>query len=176
MMHEAVEAVLLPRLTSIQSSRDYAAILAMFYGYFQPLESSIQHYITPTRLPDIRERRTAGAVLHDLAAIGHDDEPLPLCESLPVIENTAQAFGALYVLEGSTLGGKMIAKMLLKNAALNITPGALSFFSGYKEETGSKWKAFLEALNKQEEPAQVVQAANETFYHLKGWMQQQLPS
>lgn len=174
LLHTEVENLLMPKLTSISSTADYAAVLRVFYGYFFPLEQRLQQYLTPEKLPDMASRRKAGAILHDLNAIGYTDESLPVCRQLPRITSVAEAFGALYVMEGSTLGGKMIARMLRKNEALAIADEALTFFSGYGDETGSRWKSFLAALNGQENREEMVAAANETFYYLKRWMQQTL--
>ena len=38
-LHAATEKILLPRLKHIQRVEDYAAILALFYGFFSPLSS-----------------------------------------------------------------------------------------------------------------------------------------
>ena len=173
-LHEEVEQLLLPQLMGIRHRDDYAVVLKMFYGFFHPLETKFPLFITVTDLPDLSERRKASSVLLDLQAIGHSNEQVSLCSSLPKIENPAQAFGVLYVLEGSTLGGKMIAKMLRKNNASAIPDGALNFFSGYGENTGHKWKTFLQALNSQRQPDEVISAANDTFLHLKRWMQHTL--
>ncbi|MBB1285972.1 biliverdin-producing heme oxygenase [Flavisolibacter sp. BT320] len=168
-VHEEVEGLLLPALASIRTTEDYASILKMFYGYFYPLEKQIENHIQAGNLPDIKERRKAASILHDLRQIGQPTENLFLCDTLPAINNAPQAFGALYVLEGSTLGGKQIAKMLTKNPA--IPEGATRFFSGYGDQTGSRWKAFLEVFNQQPQKEEVTAAATETFYFLKGWMQ-----
>jgi heme oxygenase len=146
----------------------------MFYGYFHPLEIKIQAHIGATQLVDIGERRKAGAILHDLARLSFSDNNIPECLRLPGINSVAEAFGALYVLEGSTLGGKMIAKMLLKKEALSIPENALTFFTGYGEQTGPKWKSFLAVFNQQEKTSAVVRTANDTFLHLKSWMQHSL--
>jgi heme oxygenase (biliverdin-IX-beta and delta-forming) len=171
-VHEEVEAILLPALTSIRTTDDYAIILKMFYGYFQPIEKSIEQFLHTGILPDLAERRKASSLLEDLRQLGHATDNLPLCTELPSINDSATAFGALYVLEGSTLGGKHIAKMLAKNAA--VPEGATRFFSGYGEQTGSRWKAFLEVFNRQPGGEAVIASANQTFYLLKGWMQQAL--
>jgi heme oxygenase len=170
-LHSEVENLLLPELAAITSPHHYAQILRLFYGYFQPLEKRLALTVTTHHLPDIAERRKSSAILHDLAAIGQSTDALPVCGQLPVFNNTAEAFGVMYVLEGSTLGGKMIARMLQKNEALQLPPGAVRFFSGYGEKTGEKWKIFLSALNEQEPADAVIAAANETFYYLKRWMQ-----
>ena len=173
-VHEEVEQLLLPRLTAIQNQDDYAAILKMFYGYFYPLEKIVQSHISPSELPDVTERRQAASIVKDLQAIGHGENQIALCTQLPQIEKTAQAAGALYVLEGSTLGGKVIVKMLRRNKGAAVPENALRFFEGYGEETGNKWKAFLQFLNRQENTNDVVAAANETFLYLKYWMQHTL--
>ena len=172
-LHQEVEQLLLPRLNAIQSLEDYAAILQSFHGYYLPVEQAIQQHISPAILPDIEKRRNAMMVVNDLRFLGMKADQ-NFCNELPQISNSAQAFGALYVLEGSTLGGKMIAKMLAKNKAVCIPTGALKFFNGYKEETGKMWTAFLKVLNQQTDVDTIVESANQTFFHLKKWMQQGL--
>lgn len=170
--HEEVEAILLPALTSIRTTEDYATILKMFYGYFYPIETSIENFLPLDLLPDLAERRKASTLLEDLHRLGQATDILPICKKLPSISNPAQAFGALYVLEGSTLGGKQIAKMLAKNPA--VPEGTTRFFSGYGEQTGSRWKSFVQVFNQQSDGEAVIASANETFYLLKGWMQHAL--
>ena len=172
-LHNEVEQLLLPRLNAIQSLENYAAILQTFYGYYLPVEQSIQQHISPAVLPDIERRRTAMMAVDDLHFLKMKAGQ-HLCNDLPQIASSAQAFGALYVLEGSTLGGKMIAKMLAKNEAVSIPPGALNFFNGYKGDTGKMWTAFLEILNRQSDVDLITEAANKTFFHLKKWMQHEL--
>ncbi|HYO21904.1 MAG TPA: biliverdin-producing heme oxygenase [Flavisolibacter sp.] len=172
-LHQEVEELLLPKLNAIQSPEDYAAILQMFYGFFHPVEEAIQAYISAAILPDIAKRRTALLVVDNLAYLEKSINLLQ-CKALPQITDTAQAFGAMYVLEGATLGGRMISKMLAKNPALSLPPVALNFFSGYKEETGSMWTAFIEVLNRQKDADTIVHSANQTFYYLKNWMQETL--
>ncbi|HEY1022627.1 MAG TPA: biliverdin-producing heme oxygenase [Flavisolibacter sp.] len=168
-VHEEVEGLLLPALTSIRTTEDYAKILKMFYGYFHPLEKLIEKQLYAGELPDLHKRRKAVSILHDLHQMSQPTENLFLCNTLPIINNSAQAFGALYVLEGSTLGGKQIAKMLAKNPA--VPEGTTRFFSGYGEQTGSRWKAFLEVFNQQPGQEEIMATATNTFYFLKGWMQ-----
>lgn len=169
-LHQEVEQLLIPRLSAIQSLKDYAAILQSFYTFYLPIEKAIQQQISSSLLLDIEKRRTANLIADDLAFLG-----VPVskqyCDHLPEIKSIAQAFGAMYVLEGSTLGGKMIAKMLARNSAYSISSGALNFFQGYKEATGMMWTAFVNVLNQQTDTDTIVHAANETFYHLKSWLQ-----
>jgi len=170
-LHQEVEGILLPKLQAIRSFEDYALILRTFYGFFYPLEEKIQNYISSDVLPDIAQRRTSSLIITDLANLQFYT-PISVCKNLPEINSTATAFGALYVLEGSTLGGKMIAKMLAKPEGPAISAEALHFFSGYQHLTGKMWTAFVEVLNQQTDTDAIVHSANQTFYHLKHWMQQ----
>lgn len=61
-----------------------------------------------------------------------------------IIKNEAEALGILYVMEGATLGGNVIAKNLAKNPEFaGIT---FNFFGCYGAETGLLWKNFREVL------------------------------
>lgn len=166
--HAAAEQQLLPRLETLASLREYRALLYSFYGYFAPVQEKIRCFLTADDLPDIAQRRTSLLLLNDLHALGELSSRIPLCESLPDITNKASAFGALYVLEGSTLGGRMIARMLQKK--LPLSPDSLQFFNGYGEATGAYWTRFLAALNEQPAADAVVHCANETFLHFENWL------
>lgn len=61
------------------------------------------------------------------------------------IENEHEALGMLYVIEGSTLGGNVIARQLSKTEGFDdIT---FNFFGCYQENTGSMWKLFKDVLD-----------------------------
>lgn len=175
--HEALEGLLIPRLRQISTAHEYTRLLRTFYGYFSPLEVLIEQYLTPAQLPDVKERRKASFLLDDMAALGQRTEGLAVTPYTPHITNEAQAWGALYVLEGSTLGGRGITRMLLKQCP-GLTLHHLSFFNGYGEATGPMWVRFQEALNSLEytgsELVQTIEAANETFLNFKRWIEETL--
>lgn len=171
--HSETESCLLPRLKNIESVKEYRELLKMFYGYFFPVQESIKQYITTQDLPDINQRRSARLILKDLEFLQDSGAAIKTCAHLPSIDSKAEAFGALYVLEGSTLGGRMIAKMLLRNPAVSLN-GGLHFFNGYGEATAAKWKLFLEVLDTQAELSSIVAAANQTFLLLKNWINESL--
>ncbi|MDQ1161110.1 heme oxygenase [Chryseobacterium sp. SORGH_AS 447] len=56
-----------------------------------------------------------------------------------------EALGALYVIEGSTLGGNVIAKQLSKTEGFDEV--TFNFFGCYQENTGPMWKNFKEVLD-----------------------------
>ena len=174
--HQALEAIVLPHLQALRTIEDYVGLLKIFYGYHKPIEECIATQLHESHLPDLEQRRKADWILQDLTfSIPHNSK-LPVSTNVPEINNCHQAFGALYVLEGSTLGGRGITKMLLKNQHLQLEEKQVRFFSGYGTETGAKWMNFLNYLNQQNTGCrameQMIGAANETFTLFKNWIQE----
>lgn len=172
--HREVENLLLPKLEAISSFQDYAAILKTLYGFYHPLQDKIATFISPGDLPHINDRSNTPLILNDLIALQQPIANLEQCTSLPLVQNKKQAFGALYVLEGSALGGRTITKMLQKNSRVPLTGEQLRFFNGYGEQTGTRWMIFLEALNNQTDSSPVLTTATETFTSLKHWIKRTL--
>jgi heme oxygenase len=167
-----------PLLSSFAHQRidlpTYLEILRRFYGYFAPLEQVLDTFPALVRwLPDYTERRKAKLLLDDLNTINNHSK-VNMCENLPSIRTVAQAFGCLYVMEGSTLGGKIIYSVLKKQLDLDKMRGA-AFFYGYGSETGTKWKTFgarLEAFaTDSAADEEIIAAADDTFLKLEQWMQ-----
>jgi heme oxygenase len=84
----------------------------------------------------------------------------------------AAAFGALYVVEGSTLGGTIIARQVERS--LGFTAGAgCSYFRSYGAALGPMWKAFGRRLLDLSDPAfddRAVASANRTFETMRLWL------
>lgn len=160
--HLQLEKQVIQKMKSISSNADYADFLKYFYTYFSQVENAIAPYITPELLPDYKDRRHAAAIKNDIEALGSHVNATSVL-NLPEISNPLQAFGALYVMEGSIMGGAIIVKMLEKGG---ITDG-ISFFSGYGEHTHEKWGVFVKTMNNlaknETEELIAANAANETF-------------
>jgi len=80
----------------------------------------------------------------DLLALGARDRPASQ-PRLPEIKATAEAFGAAYVLEGSRLGGQVIAAALTRQ--LGIGDEHLSYLCPSGVAVGPRWRAFVDALD-----------------------------
>ncbi|MCS3531857.1 biliverdin-producing heme oxygenase [Chryseobacterium sp. JUb7] len=82
-------------------------------------------------------------------------------------DNENEALGAMYVIEGSTLGGNVIAKQLSKTEGFdNVT---FNFFGCYQENTGPMWKSFKEVLDtevKEENYNEVLSGAKKLYTFL----------
>lgn len=162
--HIALEKQVVQRLKNIRSNADYAALLKYFYAYFNHVERVIAPFITESLLPDYKDRRNSGYIKNDILALGSALEDLP-ATTVPAIDTAVKALGALYVMEGSIMGGSIIVKMLEKGG---ITDG-VSFFSGYGEATGPMWGKFVAVMNREAttevQQAAMIRTANETFEH-----------
>ncbi len=79
-------------------------------------------------------------------------------------ERNAGFLGAMYVMEGSTLGGRFIARHA--EATLGLTPGVGdAYFQGHGEATGAMWREVTAqiAAVPDTHAAMVVEAARRTF-------------
>jgi heme oxygenase len=64
----------------------------------------------------------------------------------PAIGTTAEALGAFYVVEGSSLGGKTILKALRSQG---VSTDDLDFLDPYGSESGARWRSFLNVLERE---------------------------
>ncbi|WKN32328.1 biliverdin-producing heme oxygenase [Porifericola rhodea] len=174
LQHKQLEShPLLHQLTSDDLTlTKYSTILRKFYGFFSPLEERIATHISKEQLADLEKRRKSSLLLLDLERL-EQTLPTQICEDLPEIKNTAQALGTLYVMEGSTLGGQMIARQLHKSLGLSPERGT-AFFYGYGKDTGKQWKRFQAALTQfsEEEPQyqRAIYGAQNTFSKFYNWL------
>ncbi len=170
--HEELDKAMIPYIHNIHSKEDYSKLLAAFYGYFKPVYDKINTHLDTSFLPDYNSRRKPDDILQNLAALGHHHTIENTANHLPDVYNNASAFGALYVLEGSTLGGLMIKKMIASQT--HLPDKKISFFAGYGKATRERWNTFVNALNNvaktNEEEQNAIRAAAETFSFFKDWL------
>ncbi|MGE0597356.1 MAG: biliverdin-producing heme oxygenase [Hyphomonadaceae bacterium] len=123
------------------SDRDsYAEMLMRLSGPLTALESALANGAWPRLFADWRMRARAQALRADLMQLGgHFVE-----ERAAPIEDDAAAFGALYVLEGSRLGGRVQARMVQASAD-PVVRGATNFF--HHGAGQPFWRDFIVALN-----------------------------
>jgi heme oxygenase len=169
--HEALDDAL--ELTSHEwTVGDYTRLLERFHGLHAPLEEALGQ--RDDLGLDFESRRKLPALERDLRALGGEAVP-PRADGLPRLDSRAAALGCLYVLEGSTLGGQILARHFAD--ALGLTPErGLSYHSGYGAETGQRWKEVQQLLRDGlRDPAQqgvAVKAARETFDAFHRWLVQ----
>ncbi len=155
-------------IRGIRTKQDYVNFLKLMYGYYSALEDRVQDYVSDL---EIGKRRKAERLLEDINYFESSSEGA-VCQELPPITSHAEALGAMYVMEGSTMGGKIIAKMIEGQAGIN-GPSGFSFFNGYGEETGKMWEEFKLLLNRpldEMEKLNLILTANRTFKTFSNWI------
>ena len=174
--HQQLEKMLVGRMKAIRTTQDYINLLQLFYSYFGGLEKLIDQHLDKSILPDYDQRRKSASLAHDITTLGGMPQELASGASLPQISNALQAMAALYVIEGSTLGGKFISKMIAQQLKITDSAG-LSFFNSYGDNTDAMWNIFKSTLDNQSTQPQenmlVIQAANDTFARFKAWAERE---
>ncbi|WP_210517386.1 biliverdin-producing heme oxygenase [Hymenobacter terricola] len=147
-----------------------ARFLSRMYGFVQPYETQLREQagqFGPAWQLDQRYR--AHLILEDLDQLGYLAAP-PLCPALPPLHTRPQLLGAMYVLEGSALGGQVIARQLATAGIAGRT-----YFAGRAERTGPMWKSFcqqLEATATDHTQAAIAASAIHSFQTLTAWLNQ----
>lgn len=145
------------------------------YGFTAPLEPLLAAApgIAATGL-DLERRRRAHLYAADLLHLGIHPGQLPRCEALPRIDGAARALGALYVLEGSTLGGAFLLAQLGRTLGITAAAGG-SGLAPYGPALREMWVAYADAVDGfvRASPGaapEVVDAAQETFRRTLDWL------
>ncbi|MGI4814073.1 MAG: biliverdin-producing heme oxygenase [Janthinobacterium lividum] len=158
----------------IRTRDSYQALLARFYGFVAPFEDALSAALPDAQREFMGPRFKAPLLRDDLVYLTGNlavTDALPRCTALPSLDSPAALWGALYVMEGSTLGGRMIAPMVAQSLGLSERHG-YSYYEGYGERTGSMWKAFREHAAAELAPSEIdatVAAAIDTFERLGAW-------
>ncbi len=126
------------RLVSLSRLRDrshYAVVLQVFEAFLRGWEPEVARLL-PARRDWLQSRSRHAFLRHDLQALY-----LPtLAEAAPVpqLRTPAAAWGSVYVMEGSALGGQVITRSLAA-AGLSPTTGA-AYFHGWGDATPGMWR------------------------------------
>jgi heme oxygenase (biliverdin-IX-beta and delta-forming) len=173
--HDRLEARL-PLLWPAASTVAYRRILEALFGFHAPLEARLTE-VSKTFAPLAWEPRRKVLLLRtDLLALGATPagiDALPRCEALPPVASAAEALGCLYVVEGATLGGRVIARRL---RSVGVSPASGGrFFHGYGAATGRMWTQFVEHLEgssgTRAQRERTVATAVDLFGALEGWLE-----
>lgn len=179
-LHDRIEAnphfsrLMAPDLTL----DEYCALLARIYGHHAAAEAELAQaasLLPPGLMLERRLRRTA-LLANDLAQLGLEPAAvaaLPRCQ-VAVCATAEDAWGQLYVLEGSALGGQLIARHLATTLLLGPQSGAGGMVP-HGAETGVLWRGFKQALEDAGDSGTieaefVVAAARRAFATLDAWV------
>ncbi len=155
----------------------YIDLLCSLYGYYKPLEDMTAPLLRTAKPQiEIDKRLKVPFLIRALRALHAADarrHRLATCSQLPSASTVEDALGIHYVLEGSTLGGQLIARHL-RRILPSLPDGAFDFFLPYGAEAGPMWRGFLQTLDDHcQTPAQeeaVVLSGITMFLSLKSWL------
>jgi heme oxygenase len=149
----------------------YKTLLATNYIVHSAIESKLHHALdTEIRETlDIENRDKLAALEQDLEEVNMDKEDLDAIkfDYLPKDHNNATSLGAMYVLEGATLGGNVIQKKLRANPAFENL--GLNYYTVYAQNLMPNWLTFVKVLNTsvpETEYSQAQESAVDMFQHI----------
>jgi heme oxygenase len=143
-LHQRIET----SLDIVADSAVRRRLIEQYAGLHIPADASLGPYLADVHGLDFRGRSRARFLLK---FAGTTTPP-----AFPIPANRAEALGMLYVLEGSTLGGRLILRML---AARGIEDPDLAFLDPYGAETGRRWRSFLSVLSREIDDEEQIGAA-----------------
>lgn len=147
--HDAIESQL--RLDELSDQHRYVQVLSGFECFLSAWEPRVAAQLDPATRGWFLARSRLAFVRQDLAALDVPCLPSSLGEDALSglrLDGVASAWGAMYVLEGSALGGQVISRRVQQTLGLARDQG-LAYFSGWGSETGAMWRAFLEKMSQE---------------------------
>jgi heme oxygenase len=159
------------RLLSIDYSElEYAEHLSRLLGFYEPFEAALATAMDGGAWPASPSR--CGLLRRDLEDLGFGPAAVrdfPRCDAVPVVSD-ATLPGCLYVYEGASLGGQIVARHLLRSL------GDAHAFAFYHSDAGGRqrqWKAFCASLDRCRVPSLEAASASavSVFLALGDWME-----
>lgn len=162
--HENLESIVDIMDSSVEMD-GYKRLISQFYRFYAAIEPVIAGCDMAEVGFDLEKRRKLTLLQRDVTSLEISNS-IPEWTDLPEIDTHAKAFGALYVLEGATLGGQIITRHLKQNLGIDADSGC-AFFNSYGDQVGPMWKAFGAAITefaeKNGDDKTIVNMAKETF-------------
>ena len=163
----------------VRTVHDYGGLLTRYFSLYESLENGLEKVADwEAKGWNFAAHRKAPWLRQDLQALGVGADEIarsPRCETLNTPDSFGAALGCVYVLEGSTLGGQMLAKQF--HESFGITPdNGGRFFKGYGQATMTTWRAFAAWADSQAASTnivmkeQAVDGARKTFADFSQWL------
>lgn len=157
----------------IASREAYRDLLIRFYGFHRAWEDE-----AADKAPDrafFQSRCKTRLLARDLEALGLKSEDiirLPQCRPLMPLPAPEAVLGSMYVVEGSTLGGAVIARQVEKRLGFTAETGC-AYFRSYGRNVAVMWKSLgaklLEASSPEADDV-IVESAQKTFTVMHDWL------
>lgn len=141
-LHHAAEAAFNPR-HRLSTMDSYVDLLDRLWALHAGIEAALGVHGPRLFGLELEARRRSPLLGLDLQATARRHPrfaPVPFTYASP-----AAALGGLYVLEGSTLGGRVLIRLAEASLGVSRQRGG-RFLAGHGSDTGRLWRDFLEAL------------------------------
>ena len=143
LLHEQTEAAV-DLARRVETREAYARLLQSMLSLFAPLEHRLAGLPWDSSGLDLTPYLRVDLLRSDLTALGLDPS-LVNDADVPHPETLAEGFGILYVLQGSALGGQVIARKAA--AALQVREDVTRFFRSDGRPVGPLWRGFVHVLD-----------------------------
>lgn len=154
------------RLVDLRRLRErphYIRVLQVFDRFHDAWEQRVLEALPPARQAWLRRRSRWPFLQQDLRVLGAGR--LPAALPAPPLASTAAAWGAIYVMEGSALGGQLVTRTLAQCGLRPDSGGA--YFHGWGAATGAMWNETRQLLERELAApgllAEACEAARATF-------------
>lgn len=154
----------------LKNLASYRALLERWYGWYAPWEALAAKSSSPRIANFLCSRWKTPLLMEDLRLL-NGSTAVPLAR-IAAPSSEAGWIGAIYVVEGSTLGGQIIARRVKERLRLDRERGC-AFFSSYGDELGPKWREFGDFASQvvpATETDAAVAAAKQTFEAIEDWL------
>jgi heme oxygenase len=149
----------------------YARVLEVLAAFLSSWEPAIAAALGPQWEGWLSARARRRFLERDLAHLGLEPRPP---DTFPLPAGAAAAWGSVYVMEGSALGGQVISRRLAR-AGLQAESGG-AYFHGWGDATAPLWRETTSVLRAQlrtpAELARACQGARCTFHTLSVLLEQ----
>jgi len=151
--HQRVDRLL--DLRRLRERAHYGRVLQVFDAFLAPWEEAVAAALPGAWQQWLRQRSRRPFLQRDLQALGL--RALPSATFALRLASPAAAWGSVYVLEGSALGGQVITRAL---AGSGLQP-ASAYFHGWGDHTGAMWAEFRDRLHAElAQPAWIAAACD----------------
>lgn len=168
--HDALEGGLglMDDALNLETYRD---VLCRLYGFWRGWEPQVAALMRDEAF--LEPRRRLHLLTADLAALGVSADArdaLPLCP-LTLLADDMEALGSMYVLEGSTLGGRVIQRNIHRCLG-DEGRSSCTYFHGYGQDTGLMWRLFMARLDDAPpvDAGRIGRGASATFERVGSWL------
>ncbi len=166
--------MLRPLLSKELTLPQYTDILTLMRQWYCLNEIFILQSLSAKHTPySLDPRCKLQFIDHDLRVLNRtiyvDNHTAPMIS----LDNSYQALGALYVLEGATQGGRFIARKIAQHFGRD---DITHFFASYGEQLDERWASFTQHLNQtlmtEDQIEQAIRGASSVFESMITWFDQ----